>query len=296
MAFWLPGPPGSVVTLLPTAREGNHITLHTLGAEESRGERGSWEFTPSPGPPLDPLVSSGNAEILACAVALDDSQGLRVPCLLASTEAPDGELESAVLHVLAFSTQGDGDVTLVHCGRWSGIVPSREGLRILDGPTVVWSREKDVHLAVSSKPDTPPKWVTVAVGDEIERMWCYNMPEGGILMFVRTLGTLNSNDGAKQPPPRSKWLCLLVNKEESEETVKELPCRCYVPSNYGKMVVCMVVHHSWAVSDTGDMMASLEIAVGTQRRQVVVLRGGIPVHCITMETIPEELAVLKVSQ
>ena len=53
---------------------------------------------------------------------------------------------------------------------------------------------------------------------------------------------------------------------------------------------CTAVHRRWCVGREGDVTSDLEVLVGTQYMQVVLLRGGIPLHCIATDTTPSELS------
>lgn len=300
MDAWV-GWQGSVVTHCPTGGDRGRLVLHRL-----HGKGSSWQFLSSPGPPL-PL----QGEVVACEVVLDQSRGVRVPCLV--TAAGAGAAGEAEVEVLVCSGGRHDSSSLISCGEVSlGNAFSEGSVKVLDGPTVVWREGGIIFLAwpVFGSSGEAMKQHSVAVGAVaaggsgrdyiINQFWCFTTPGGSILLFVglQPAGPPAGSSGAgpHSLAGDSRWLCLLLSqKEDNELILKELPPQHHIPSDYGNIAVCIALHHCSCVGRNGSVALSTEALVGTRYQQVVVLRDGCPVHCIAMETIPTELAVLEVT-
>ena len=264
-------------------------------------ERASyWQFEASPGPSL----AGCNRDIIASQVALDDCQGIRVPCLVTSRPGSTTKFEVFALTGLR------GRDALVSCGVVSlRSVPETRAInfKILDGPSILWSEAKTVHVALRD-PEIASSASSLAqhaidmskfIGSEtrcdcscaVERFWCFNSPSGQILLFVRLTGLAGSRESIAGCT--GHWVCLLVTGRR-EVKVERLPAHCYVPEDYGCITTCMAACHHWSGGREAGVSVATELMVGTRYLQVVLLRGGIPVHCISMETVPTELAVLEV--
>ena len=290
------------MTHCPAGRDRGRLILHRL-----HGRGSSWQFLSSLGPSLP-----RSGEVIGCEAVLDLSQGVRVPCLV--TAAGVGATGKAVAEVLVCCGLGGHDSSsLVSCGELSlGDDYSRGSLKVLDGPTVLWSERGTVFLAWRVSGSTGGAMAQHSVdvgaiaggrGDEnyiINHFWCFADPGGGFVLFVRLqLAGPRAGSGGAKPHSLagdSQWLCLFLSqKGEDELVMKGLPPQHYIPSDYGNIAVCIALHHCPSVDRNGSTALSTEALVGTRYQQVVVLRDGCPVHCIAMETIPTELAVLEVT-
>lgn len=299
MAGWAPWQ-GGVATLCLAGRDQGRLILHRL-----HGKGSSWRFLPSPGPSLPQP-----GEVIGCEAVLDLSQGLRVPCLV--TAAGVAATGTAVAEVLVCCGFGRHDSSsLVSCGELSlGNDIPKGSLKVLDGPMVVWSERGTIFLAwpvfgstggAMAQHPVDVGAVARGQGDKnyiVNHFWCFTNPGEGILLFVR-LQVAGPHAGSSGAEPHSlagdsRWLCLLLSLKDDELITKELPPQIYISSDYGNIAVCIALHHRSTVDRNGSMALSTEAVVGTLFQQVVVLRDGWPVHCIAMETIPTELAVLEV--
>ena len=292
-SFCCVGPQGSVVTYCAENREEESLTLHRLHETGS-----NWRFKSTRGPSL--AAAGGKRLLVACQTALDELQGVKVPCIVASRPDNGSEVE-----ILALSGKHDCD-TLISCGTVRVLdcaVALECGFQILDGPTVIWSEEETICVGLRRLESTSPRQSltqhTINMNKftkqnhVIDQFWCLNWPDGTVLLFVRLSASASSQQAVE---PTAHWLCLSLSKKRDGRDigVEKLPPHCYVPGDYGCIATCIAAHFHWHVRREGDVFLEADLLVGTQYLQVVLLRGGIPLHCVTVETIPSELAIIDV--
>ena len=278
--------PGTVLTCRAGGRA---VTLHTLHEKD-----GSWQFQSIPGPPLN-----CESHVIACQTALDSSLGITVPFL--ATCRPDNGSEVAIYSLRDLST----DKSHLTCRGTLHVPDYSASLIILNGPTVVWSQQNTVFIArqnMKSMSLTSRSCFTqqeillnqfTNCVSSIEQMWSFDSSDDTVLLFIRQSATSTEERGAEP-----HWNCLSLWRDgdhgAGELSARLLPSQYYVPSDYGCIATCMTVHRRWCVGREGDVTSDLEVLVGTQYMQVVLLRGGIPLHCIATDTTPSELTLLKV--
>ena len=291
---------GRVVELAPPAG----LTSHHLLERDGR-----WQLLPVSSQPLPSRARGG--ELLALAAVLDWSRGVEVLCVVAAAPRSGG----ARLDILVCSGgPGSGEMF-----SWAprGEVRCQSAartVRLLDGPTAVWSEGRALCLAAccprerSGGPTVAQYWedmgAHVAPGGGgkdyvIDSFWCFNMPDGNALFFVRSkVSQFHHDSGIPKLNSRygnQKWVCLVSQLSADKSLkLKGLPPETYIPSDYGEVAECIVLCHGYQVCGDGSLSPSTSALVGTQHRQVVVITGGYPLHAVSMETIPAELAVLEV--
>ena len=279
-------PRGSLVT---TRGDNTSLVVHTL-----REVGNVWRFEPSPGPPLAPAGSKRH--VIACRTVLDMSQGVRVPCI-----ATRGYEDSTEVEILAFSGLQDYSELTSH-----GVVrvsATDNELHLLSGPAVVWGEEDAVYLGLRGEEHSRPtsfthhgimlkKFTSSTTSLMVDKLWSFDCPDGTVMLFVRLILSPTSQD----TKGGLDWLCLslVVNGNGGEVDVKALPSDHYIPSDYGYIATCIAVYCGWGVGREGGVASTRGLLVGTRYQQVVLLRGGIPLHCVAMETIPSDIIILEV--
>ena len=290
---------GRVMELGPPAS----LTSHQLLERDGR-----WQLLPVSSQPLPSHARGG--ELLAFAVVLDWSSGVEVPCVVAAAPQSGG----ARLEILVCKDSGPRDMCSWAPRGEASCQSTASAVRLLDGPTAVWSEGRALCLAaccpreMSGNPTVAQYWEEVGAhvapgggGKEyvIDRFWCFNTPDGNSLFFVRSkvtqsrfnsgLGDLSSHYG------NQKWACLIAQLSADKGLeLKGLPPETYIPSDYGDVAECVALHHGYQVCGDGSLSPSTSALVGTKQGQVVVITRGYPLHAVSVETIPAELAVLEV--
>ena len=274
---------GGLVSCSTTDGGGNSTLRHRLCERE-----GAWSFQTTTCP-----SASLSGRTVALQTALDKSRGIVVPFLVSRGASSD------VLEVHSLSPSPSD--TLVSHGTLNTDSGGLENnLTVLDGPTLVWGQEEKVCVAL---PD-----VDTGVGDftkrdivlggfigrsglTVERLWAFHCHDDSLLLLVRCS---NSSDCVAEPV--TQWCCLSVDVvgKRGELDVRLVPPHHCVPADYGCVAVCVAVCQFWGVGGEGGMWSETCVLIGTSYRQLVLLRGGIPVHCVAMEATPMHLRVLLV--
>lgn len=275
--------------LVSASEDNTSLVVHTLS------ERGNiWRFESSPGPPLAP--AGAKRQVITCRTVLDVSQGVRVPCIATRRLDDNSEVE-----ILAFSCLQDcGELT--SCGVVRVPAANCEP-HLLNGPGVVWGEGDAVHLGLRGGGLSRPtsftqhemklkKFTNHATNIVVDKLWSFDCPDDTVMLFVRSILSPTSQhmeDGVH-------WLCLSlgVSGNGGEVDVKTLPSHHYIPNDYGCIATCIAVYWGWGVKREGGVASTRGLLVGTRYQQVVLLRGGIPLHCVAVETVPSDLVVMEV--
>lgn len=280
---------GSVVT---ASRGNKSLVVHTLR------ERGNiWRFESSPGPPL-----TAAGQVITCRTVLDVSQGVKVPCVATRRFENGSEVE-----ILTFSGVQDCNVLtscgIVHVQDYTAAIEA--GFYLLNGPSVVWAEGEAVCLGLRGEvPSKPHSFIqheimvnqfishTAKCEHVVEKLWCFDCHDDAVMLFIR----LKPQRMSLHMKESVDWLCLSLSMSSSgdEIEVSIVPSHSCIPRDYGYIATSIAVYYRWCVGRDGDVHPRQELLVGTRYRQVVLLRGGIPLHCVTVETIPSDLAVLEV--
>ncbi|CAI8027445.1 hypothetical protein GBAR_LOCUS15702 [Geodia barretti] len=275
---------GSLVSCSTTDGGWNLVLRHRLCERE-----GAWSFQTTTCP------SAGRT--VALHTTLDNSRGITVPFLV-SRRASSDVLE---VHSLCPSPSD----TLVSHGTLNTDSGGLEkNLTVLDGPTLVWGQQEKVCVALPDV-DTGVRGFTkrdIVLGGfigrsglTVERLWAFHCHHDLLLLLVRC-----SSSSDCEAEPVTQWCCLSVDVagrggKRGELDVRLVPSHRCVPADYGCVAVCVAVCQFWGVGGEGGMWSETRVLIGTSYRQLVVLRGGIPVHCVAMEATPMHLQVLLVS-
>lgn len=174
-------------------------------------------------------------------------------------------------------------------------------IAILNGPILVWGGKESIWLALpqtgsiyfTKREVNLKRFITTSDNtiDSIEKFWAFDFLNDSVLLLVR----ISSSAHHQRAEPKSHWLCLSVKIEEEDElTVQLLQSRHHLPSDYGRLATCVAVLHQWRIERDGDMFSEPLIVIGTSYQQVVVLRGGVPIHCICLDFTPSQLHILQV--
>ena len=187
-------------------------------------------------------------------------------------------------------------LSLVPRGTLDGGPDGETDAVLISGPTVVRGEVERVCVALPEsgregfiQREIPLSGFTSGAGHSVERVWAFGCLDDSLLLLIRFSSP--AHQGAEST---TQWCCLSVRAEGGELEVTSLPSPCHVPRDYGVIATCVSVCHLWRVGREGEVWSELHFVVGTTYRQVVVLRGGIPLHCIAMETTPTELHILQV--
>ena len=275
---------GTLLCCSTTHRGENSIVRHRL-----REREGVWSFqtTPCPAPPLP-------SRVIALQTALDRSRGTAVTFLV-SQRAPSNHFD---IRSLTCTPSTD----LIPHGTLHVRSSIEKNLTILHGPTVVWGERNRVCVAL---PEAEAGCRTFTRREIhlsrffsgaavcVEKLWSLDCPHDSLLLLIRCSSSTQSGEKSK-----SQWCCLSVKRGGGGGggglDVQLLPSHCCVPQDYGYVATCVGVCQFWMVGRGGDVCSETHLLVGTSYGQVVLLRGGIPVHCVAMETTPIKLHVLQV--
>lgn len=275
-------------SLVSSSGDNTSLVVHTLRQREN-----VWLFQSSPGPPL--AAAGSKRQVIACRTVLDVSQGVRVPCIATREFNYSSEVE-----ILAFSGLQDCSL-LTSCGGVHVLAADHE-LHLLNGPAVVWGERDAVYLGlrgVESSKSTfiqheimLSKFTSHTASHVVDKLWSFDCPDNTVMLFVRLMLSRSSQheEGCVD------WLCLslVVNGDGEEVDVEVIPSHHCIPSDYGYIATCIAVYWGWCVEREGGAASTRELLVGTCYQQVVLLRGGIPLHCVALETIPSDLVILEV--
>ena len=273
--------------------KGGSLTRHTL----RKRDKDSWYFDSTVGPSLS--HDGRERRPVVCKSVFDKSQGIYT--LFIITHTPEDRSNMDIFSLIPPQTNND---TLIHRGiiNTDNIDTALEsGIYILNGPTIIWACGNSLIIARQNSTTTftkqkilMNKFINDSCGAyTIERVWCFDSTDDIILLFMRCINTPMVEDGASV----NEWICLSLSSREGggDIAVQLLPSQCYIPSCYGYIATCIEVCYNWSMGrEDGSICMNVDLMVGTGYKQLVLLRAGIPVHCVAMESIPRNIAVLQV--
>lgn len=276
---------GTLLCCSTTDRGENSIVRHRLSERE-----GAWSFqtTPCPAPPLP-------SRAIALRTARDRLRGIAVTFLV-SQRAPSDHFD---IHSLTPAPSTD----LIPHGTLHARSSVEKNLTILHGPTVVWGERDRVCVALPEAEAGSRTFTRREIHLSkffngaavcVERLWASDCSHDTLLLLIRCSSSSQSGEEST-----SQWCCLSVKIERGGGgrgglDVQLLPSHCCVPRDYGCVATCVGVCQFWMVGGEGDICSETHLLVGTSYGQVVLLRGGIPVHCVAVETTPIKLHILQV--
>ena len=283
MSLWCVDDAGSVFSCSESCSGGGSLARHQLTEREG----GSWSFQSTASPSL-----SLKGPPVALETALDRSRGVTAPFLV-SRGPRDSSLEIRSL------SPGPTAALVGHVTLEGGADRAR-GLSVVAGPAVVWGVRDKVCVALFEEDGSGTTVFTrreillnkfiSCPAPSLEGVWFSESPDGLLLLFVRYSSP--THQGAE---PEAECCCLSVEIERGGRlNVRQLPSRQLLPREYGSLAVCVAVGYHWRVGPDGEVWSDPCVVVATSYRQVVVLRGGIPVHCISVKIEPIDLNILQV--
>ena len=263
------------VVCCPAASSGGEVAL-----TRSRLHENTWTLEAA-----SPLSLSPRGRAVSLRTVLDHSRGVAAPFLVSRLPPAWGGGLAVSCHT--------PDIGQANCGTVGGCSGAEIDLTLLNGPTVVWGEAERVCVALpdigSDKPSFFKRDIHLRnhIGTRshtVERVWSFDWRDETILLLIRCLGPAHKGTELVR-----KWCCMSVKRDELHVLeVTMVPAYSHLPEEYGCLATCVSVCHHWRVGPEGVWPEPCFV-VGTTYRQVVVLQGGIPLHCITMETAPTEI-------
>lgn len=245
------------------------------------------------------------SKCLTCENILDSHTGWRAPHLLVVTHTPQHR-NFITYELLACDPSGSSEPCgLQFAVKTSDLPISDECYHLLDGPTVVWSQGRRVHIVhgenlEQDSVDLP----TIAPHlnlEKIEKIWCIpSLDEDmypSILLLVQLQpkeADYNRDFGALD------FICLLVRLHGDKSSwnskgIKVVRVPDVVPLDYGCIATCVASHRCSSIEESsGALMRGVVFVVGTKYKQVVLCEGGSVTHVIPLQDIPRHVIAIKV--
>ena len=248
------------------------------------------------------VLSSEFDRCLTCGFILDCYTGLRAPHLLVVTHAP--QYRDLVTHeILSCSPDGSFERHgLQFAVKRPDLPSSDECYHLLDGPAVVWSQGRCVHMVHGEtlKQDSVDLLtITHNLNMEgIENMWCFpgNDEKGHSTLLLLVQLKLKE----KRDFGYLDFLCLRVQLQEdklrSSLGTKFTRVPDAISLDYGCIATCVTHHKYYPIEESsGAMLKGVVFLVGTKYRQVVLCENRRVTHVIPLQDIPRHVVAIKVS-
>ena len=289
MLQWL-GSVGSV------GRLRDSFTLHGMQKENSQ-----WRFSPKKALVLESGVVAAS-QVVHCR-----SHGMPAPFLLVEHHPISGTKMFQLVRYVA----ADGGCFMKH-GHFEFAkpqLPNNIDFRILNGPSVVWSEGTNIHLACTGAQGLNHMTLhslnvqeTIKQKMKIDKFWAFDWDQNEceddttILLFIRVQScTAEEENGDTGLDKMSHdWLQLLITVQDTDLQMEHLPDSSLIPSDYGCIATCIAQRWFCYVTSCGEIVSKCQFIVGTSYQQVVVFNEGAPLHCVSLQYVPEKVLSMEV--
>ena len=254
--------------------------------------------------------------IQACKVAVDEKSGTKNLFLLAiprRTASSSGMTASSLFSLMMYSRTSERRM-MYHCEHTAKsnplhVTPEEVGrISILDGPVVVFSEGKQLHMLSTVNHSLKLLQQTYDIENlisdgyqltKVDDVWPFCCQEErdtfdvnctSLIIFLKLKVT--SDLGGL---PIMEWVCLQVLIRPQRLAVKLLQESKYIPYDYGHISTCVAMHNSYSASLTsGDIVSKCQFLVGTEYHQAVLFHRGTLMQCVALMFIPQNLILLDV--
>lgn len=275
------------------------FTLYGMQKEDSQ-----WRFAPKKALELESGVVAAS-KVVHC-----HSHGMPAPFLLVEHQPRSDTKTFELLRYVAV----DGGCFVKHTQFEfaKSRLPDGIDFCILNGPCVMWSEGTNIHLACTGAQGLNHMTLHSLNVQEnfrekmkIDKFWAFDWNQNEheasamSLLFIR-VQSCSAGEENREPIETGlenvspDWLLLLITMQEPDLQVEHLSDSSLVPRDYGCIATCITQHWFYHVGSCGEVFSKCQFIVGTFYQQVIVFNEGTPLHCVSLQYVPEKVMSMEV--